>query len=184
MCTQEFSTALNRWCKHNGQSAPLLLTETRCRSKSTHDKQSASVVTKYVVDRDNDTLLLTQHICWVIITMLSRHQACLPTQQVFAEKAYFCWINSFCWLIEFLLIQHIFANSANFAETANFCLLTIFWAYWAYFTRHFPWHSVFLLNQLIFAATAIFFLAQHFLFSNHHAFLLTQQVFADIAYIC
>jgi len=27
MCTQEFSTALNRWCKHNGQSAR------RCRCR-------------------------------------------------------------------------------------------------------------------------------------------------------
>jgi len=41
MYAQDISTVLNRWCKHNGRSAPLPI-KSRCRSKSTHNKRSAS----------------------------------------------------------------------------------------------------------------------------------------------
>jgi len=123
----------------------------------------------------------------------------------------FCWVvtRHFCRLSKFLLTQRIFAESTHFADSSNVCSYSIIllmhqillrqqiFAYSAYFglTEHilpgifpdsasFCWHSVFLLNLLIFAATANFLLTQHLLLSHHQAFLLTQQVFGDIAYIC
>jgi len=154
---------------------PMLLTETRCRSKSTHDKQSVSVGSKYVVDPDTDTAyfcwVITRYLCGLIkfcwhsifcqinwfllrqqilhtqLSIVESSSGILITQQIFADTAYFCWISSFRWLVKF------------FADTAYFCwvITTILCG-----LIKFCWHSIFcriswfLLRQQIFAYTDIY----------------------------
>jgi len=113
------------------------------------------------------SLLLTRQIfCWYSIFFKRHHQRFLRTYQI-------------------LLTQHIFPESADFfAETANFCLLVIF--YWI-IIRHFAdsasfcWHSVFLLNQIIFADWSYFLLIQQHIFAESSGIFADSSNFADTA---
>ena len=124
-----------------------MLTETRCRSKSTHDKQSVSVGSKYVVDRDTYAVSVSR-LCWVI-------------------TRYLCGLSIFCWISWFWLRQQVFAYSAmfcwviirHFDNSASFC-----------------WHTVFLLNQLISLTCQIFADTSYFLLSHHHVFVLFNEI--------
>ena len=130
MCTQEFSTALNRWRKHNGQSAR------RCRWQKPDAAQSSHTInSRSASGQSSSSIEITTQCCWHIIYAESSPGRFADSVSFCWHSVFFCWIRSFRWLVNFLLIHTIFcsvivmylcwltkfADTVYFAESADFC---------------------------------------------------------------
>ena len=136
MSTQEFSTALNRWCKHNSQSARRC--RCRCRQKpdaaqSPHTVNRRSTSSESTSYWHNIFVTLTLTLGHVITNPKpnpSRSRSPNPKQWAWPERA--CkWAvnqrNEALWLaggpVSPVVTQQVLLTQRIFAKSAHFCRL-------------------------------------------------------------